>query len=103
MIPLEARIASVCDRYDALVAGRPRKPAVSSSDALREILDQRSREFDPNIVDIAIDVVRRLQRTHANVQVYLSEEADGIEYFALQRALKKVATKSLCDENTELS
>ena len=44
-IPLEARIACVCDRYDALVAGRPRKPAVSSSDALRELFEQRSREL----------------------------------------------------------
>lgn len=97
-IPLEARIASVCDRYDALVAGRPRKPAISSADALRELFEQRSRDFDPNLVDVVIDVVRRLQRTHPDVQAYLSEEADTMEYFAMQRTLKKAAERALAND-----
>jgi HD-GYP domain-containing protein (c-di-GMP phosphodiesterase class II) len=93
-IPLEARIASVCDRYDALVAGRPRRPAISSADALRELFELRSRDFDPNLVDVVIDVVRRLQRTHLDLQAYLSEEADTMEYFAMQRTLKRAAARA---------
>jgi len=94
-IPLEARIASICDRYDALVAGRPRRPSISGADALREILEQRSRDFDPNVVDVFIEVVRRLQRSHPDVQAYLSEDADSIEYFAMQRTLKRAADRAL--------
>lgn len=94
-IPLEARIASVCDRYDTLVTGRPRKAAVNSADALREIFQQRSRAFDPNVVDVFIEVIRRLERTHSDVQEYLSEEADNIQYFATQRILRKAASRAL--------
>ena len=37
-IPLEARIASICDEYDSLVTGRPRRAAISSNDALLQDL-----------------------------------------------------------------
>lgn len=101
-IPLEARIASVCDRYDALVTGRPRRAAVSSVDALREIFEQRSRDFDPNVVDVFIEVIRGLQRAQSDIQAFLSEEADSIEYFAMQRTLKKLATRAFANQEEHL-
>lgn len=94
-IPLEARIASVCDRFDSLVTGRPRRPAISSDDALREIFSLRSRDFDPAVVDVFVDVVSRLQRVYPDVQAYLAEEASNIEYFATQRLLKQAAYRVL--------
>lgn len=94
-IPLEARIASVCDRYDSLVTGRPRRPRISGTDALREVFQQRSTDFDPRVVDAFVEVVRRLQRDHADVQEYLSEEADTIEYFAMQRTISRAAKRAL--------
>lgn len=87
-IPLEARIAAVCDRYDLLVVGRPRQTAVTSNEALRQIHQQRSLMFDPAIVDVFIDLVRRLRRTHSDLQMFLSEDASRIEYFVVHRALK---------------
>lgn len=99
-IPIEARIAAVCDRYDSLVTGRPRRPAVHSADALQGIFEQRGRDFDPNLVDVVIEIVRRLQRTHSDVQAYLSEEAAGIEYFAMRRTLKKAAARAFADYET---
>ena len=94
-IPLEARIASVCDAYDSLVTGRPRRPAISGNDALHEIFEHHSERFDPKIVEVFVEVVRRLQRTHPDLQAYLSQEADSMEYFAMQRTLKRAAERAL--------
>ncbi len=97
-LPLEARIASVCDEYDSLVTGRPRRPAIGSNDALREIFAQRCQKFDPKIVDVFVEIVRALQRTHPDLQAYLSEEAESIEYFAMQRTLKRAAEHALTND-----
>ena len=94
-IPLEARIASVCDRYDSLVTGRPRRPRISSTNALREVFQHRSKDFDPTVVDAFVEVVRRLQRDHADVQAYLSEGAEAMEYFAMQRTISRAAKRAL--------
>lgn len=50
-IPLPARIVSVADVYDALVNERPYKLAWSVDDALREIDNQKGKQFDPLVVD----------------------------------------------------
>ena len=97
-IPLEARIASVCDEYDSLVTGRPRRPAISSNDALLEIFEHRAGKFDPKVVDVFVEIVRRLQRTHSDLQAYLSEDADSMEYFAMQRTLRRAAERALATE-----
>lgn len=50
-IPLEARIVSVADVFDALTHDRPYKRAWSVADAVAEIAAQRARQFDPSAVD----------------------------------------------------
>jgi len=94
-IPLEARIASVCDEYDALVAGRPRRSPIPSSAALREIFAQRGARFDPTVVDAFVDLVRRLRRKHSDLQAYLSQDADSMGYFAMHRTLRRAAERAL--------
>ena len=96
-IPLEARIAAICDEYDSLVTGRPRRPAISINDAVREIFAQRAGKFDPKVVDVFVEIVRGLQRTHPDLQAYLAEDAENIEYFAMQRTLKRAAEHALTD------
>jgi len=51
-IPLSARIVSLCDVYDALVNDRPYKEAYSHSFAVSIILEERGKDFDPDIVDL---------------------------------------------------
>lgn len=51
-IDLYARCVSVADVFDALVSRRPYKKAWSPEDAKAEILSQRGKQFDPNIVDL---------------------------------------------------
>ena len=50
-IPLGARIFTVADALDAMTSHRPYRRAMSWSAARTEILGQRKRQFDPNVVD----------------------------------------------------
>ncbi len=50
-IPLEARIVSVADVYDALTSKRVYKPALSHDEALGIIIEGRGQQFDPQVVD----------------------------------------------------
>lgn len=50
-IPLEARIMSLADMYDALMSERPYKKAWSHDEAVVEIISKRNLQFDPLIVD----------------------------------------------------
>jgi response regulator RpfG family c-di-GMP phosphodiesterase len=50
-IPLGARIFAVADALDAMTSHRPYRRAMSWNTARTEILEQRKRQFDPEVVD----------------------------------------------------
>jgi putative two-component system response regulator len=54
-IPLEARIVSVADVYDALTSARVYKPALSHEEALRIIGDGKGTQFDPMVVQALME------------------------------------------------
>ena len=64
-IPLGARIVALADAYDAITSERPYKRALSHAEAVRRVLDDRGRHFDPVIVDAFIrcapkfEIIRR--------------------------------------------
>lgn len=90
-IPVEARILAACDRFDALMVGRPRCPAVSVSDALRELLRMSGRELDPKVIAVVVDTVRKLQREHADLIAFLSTDADQYDFTAGRRLVRRAA------------
>lgn len=90
-IPIEARIVAACDSFDALVMGRPRRPAVSVGDALRELLRMSGRELDPTVTAVVVDVVRKLQRQHLDLMTFLAADADQYDFTAGRRLLRKAA------------
>jgi len=49
-IPLAARIVALADVYDALTSARPYKQPWSHADALKLILEQSGKHFDPKVV-----------------------------------------------------
>jgi two-component system cell cycle response regulator len=49
-IPLGARIVSVCDAYDAMVADRPYRAGMDAADALAELERCSGSQFDPAVV-----------------------------------------------------
>jgi hypothetical protein len=60
-IPLEARIMSLADMYDALVSRRVYKSAWSHEQAAKEIIAKQGTQFDPAIVDAFIAEQARFQ------------------------------------------
>ena len=53
-IPLEARIVSICDVYDALTSKRVYKEAWDHEDALKVLRDGAGSQFDPDLVSVFI-------------------------------------------------
>ena len=51
-IPLGARIIAVVDAFEAMVQGRPYRPAVSVHRAIELLQENRGTQFDPRIVDV---------------------------------------------------
>ena len=49
-IPIESRIVSVCDAYNAMVTDRAYRPAMHMSEALAELLRGAGTQFDPEAV-----------------------------------------------------
>ncbi len=50
-IPLESRIMSVCDTFDAMTSDRPYRKALSEEIALKEIEKNAGKQFDPAVVE----------------------------------------------------
>lgn len=50
-IPLEARIISVADAYDAMVSDRPYRKAITPFEARDAVMKGSGRDFDPKVVD----------------------------------------------------
>jgi len=57
-IPLGARILAVADAYDAMTDDRPYRGARSSEDAIEEIVINRGYQFDPQVVDVFLNLLQ---------------------------------------------
>jgi putative two-component system response regulator len=55
-IPLLGRIMAIADVYDALVSDRSYKRAFSHEEAVKMILEERGKYFDPVLVDLFLEV-----------------------------------------------
>lgn len=69
-IPVEGRIAAVCDVFDALTSPRPyRARAFSFDEAIEIMRAERGRAFDPVILDTFLDSlgeVKRIRSRHSH-------------------------------------
>ena len=66
MIPLEGRIAAVCDVFDALTSSRPYRPEPFPQDeAIALLRSERGKAFDPDVVDAFLDVSGEIERIRA--------------------------------------
>lgn len=50
-IPLEARIVTVADSFDAMTSQRTYRPVYTMEDATKELVNKKGREYDPQCVD----------------------------------------------------
>jgi putative two-component system response regulator len=97
MIPLAARITALADVFDALTHVRPYKHAWTIDEALREITSLRGRHFDPELTDLFLALVPRLQREHGNLDAYLAEDAQKSPFIRARRTLAAALKKDVND------
>ncbi|MBI5490051.1 MAG: response regulator [Deltaproteobacteria bacterium] len=57
-VPVAARITAVVDVWDALIHERPYKKAWPAERAAEELCGQRERQFDPEVVDAFLELLR---------------------------------------------
>lgn len=59
-IPREARIVAVADSFDAMTSSRPYRPGrrLDVDAALAELVRHRDTQFDPQVVDVFLELVR---------------------------------------------
>lgn len=74
-IPLAARITALADVFDALTHRRPYKKAWPIEEAVAEIASLKGKQFEPELCDIFLTLVRKLQRDHSDLDVYLGKAA----------------------------
>ena len=58
-IPIGARIVSVIDAFDAMVAERPYKHGLPTEEALRRLVKDSKTHFDPDVVDIFLPMAQK--------------------------------------------
>lgn len=58
-IPIMARIVNVVDSYDAMITDRGYNKVKTKEEAIEEIEKCRGKQFDPNIADIFINILKK--------------------------------------------
>ncbi len=55
VVPLEARIIAVADSFDAMTSTRPHRGIMPLEDVLMEMEKGKSKQFDPQILEIFLN------------------------------------------------
>jgi HD-GYP domain-containing protein (c-di-GMP phosphodiesterase class II) len=64
-IPLEARIISCCDTWNAMRTDRPYRKALSHDVAVAELLSNAGGQFDPRVVETFVRMVAPAEEASA--------------------------------------
>lgn len=63
-IPIEGRIASIADNFDAMTTARVYKPAFDFEHARDLMIKERGKHFDPELLDLFLSAPEDLRRIH---------------------------------------
>lgn len=78
-IPLEARIVSACDAFNAMVTTRSYRKGMPPADAIAELKDCAGSQFDPLVVD---GLLRAVSTTSATSET--SDHRAGHEHVPIK-------------------
>jgi putative two-component system response regulator len=87
-IPISARITALADVYDALTHKRPYKDPWPVSKALAEIASLKGVQFDPQLTDLLLALIPRLQRQEGDLDEFLGRAAQQSPFI---RAREKIS------------
>ncbi len=87
-IPDPARIVALADVFDVLTHARTYKEPWPVARALEEIQRLKGTQFDPELADLLVTLIRRLQREVGDLDEYLGAEARESPFI---RARRKIA------------
>ena len=89
-IPKGARIVALADVFDAMTHGRPYAKAIPIEEALGEIASLRGRQFDPELTDHFLALVRRLARENEDLDAYLGKAARNSPFLKARAKIKEM-------------
>lgn len=70
-IPLEARIISVCDSFDAMISYRNYRDVLTLEEAKKELIKNKNTQFDGDIVDNFLEIVDDFYNEYYNTETPL--------------------------------
>jgi len=86
-IPIAARIAALADAFDELTHARAHEQARPPQDALHEIASERGKQFDPELTDLFLELVPRLQLEYGDLDAYLGQAARESSFIQARRKI----------------
>jgi len=57
-IPLECRILTIVDAFDAMTHDRPYRKALSEENALKELQACAGTQFDPHLIELFLGILK---------------------------------------------
>ncbi|NJD87423.1 MAG: HD domain-containing protein [Betaproteobacteria bacterium] len=89
-IPRSARIVALADVFDAMTHGRPYAKAIPIEAALDEISRLRGRQFDPELTDHFLALVRRLAAENQDLDAHLGKAARNSPFLKARARIKEM-------------
>ena len=74
-IPLEARIVSLADYFDALATARPYKKAFTKEISIQYVREMSGKKFDPKVVSSFLSIVDNFYNRHISLKEPPAESA----------------------------
>lgn len=91
-LPLETTILTVADSFDAMVTDRPYRKALSVETALKEIIDNAGTQFNPDIVEVSVKVLKKYEKGIEGENK--AKEMDNSKFLQEDKECEVAATKS---------
>ena len=100
-IPKSARIVALADAFDAMTHGRPYAQAIPAKAALDQIATLRGRQFDPELTDHFLALVRRLAAENPDMDGYLARAARNSPFLKARTRIKEMLAQG--HDSTDVS
>ena len=100
-IPKSARIVALADAFDAMTHGRPYAKAIPAEAALDQIAALRGRQFDPELTDHFLALVRRVAAGNPDLDAYLGKAARNSPFLKARARIKEMLAQR--HDSTEFS